>query len=208
MGLNAVYDYEEKILIYRPVSIYIGEPNDSERYSDEKSIDEYLSKYGLTRQDVKEYQEYAIYDVIVKTWTKARITQWYWLENLKLKLCKVEDNTFQFEEESVQSEAEEIETIETDTNGSWEKSVHYNWDGNIQYWDEYEYNKEGRFTKNITYDGDDRINEWQEFEYNEEGNCIKYIRCYGNFDAFENMVEIKTNGEVSDSYEYEYAYVD
>ena len=99
MGLNTVYDYEEKKLIYRPVSIYIGEPNNSERYSDEKSIDEYLNKYGLTRQDVKEYQEYAIYDIIVRTWTKAHITQWYWFESWKLKQCKVEDNTFRFEEE-------------------------------------------------------------------------------------------------------------
>ena len=28
------------------------------------------------------------------------------------------------------------------------------------------------------------------------------------FDAFENLVEIKKDGEVSDSYEYEYAYAD
>ena len=99
MNLRMFYDYEEKKLIYRPVSIYIEEPNDSERYLDEKSIDECLNKYGLTRQDVKAYQEYVIYDVIVRTWTKAHITQWYWLESWKLKLCKVEDDTFRFEEE-------------------------------------------------------------------------------------------------------------
>lgn len=105
--LSADYDYEEKKLTYHPVSILQGEPGNSEdytaenctEYSDEKSIDEYLNKYGLTRQDVKRYQEYVIYKVIVKTWTKAHITQWYWLERCKLKLCKVEDNTFRFAEE-------------------------------------------------------------------------------------------------------------
>lgn len=66
------------------------------KYTDEKSIDEYLSRYGLTRKDVQEYQEYAIYEVIVKTWTKAH-RQSYWLERWKLKRCKVVDNTFRFE---------------------------------------------------------------------------------------------------------------
>ncbi len=99
MKLEAFYDYEEKRLIYEPVYILQGEPGNSLTYSDEKSIDEYLAKYGLTRQDVKEYLEYAIYDVIVKTWTKAHLTELYWLERWKLKLCKVTDHTFWFEEE-------------------------------------------------------------------------------------------------------------
>ena len=98
MKLDMNYDYEEKKLIYEPVYILQGESGYSEIYEDEKSIDEFLNKYGLTRQDVKEYQEYAIYDVIVKTWTKAHITQWYWFESWKLKMCRVEDNTFQFED--------------------------------------------------------------------------------------------------------------
>ncbi len=99
MELKANYDYDEKKLIYDPVYIVQGEPGNSVTYSDEKSIDEYLAKYGLTRQDVKEYLEYAIYDVIVKTWTKAHLTELYWLERWKLKLCKVTDHTFWFEEE-------------------------------------------------------------------------------------------------------------
>ena len=96
MKLDMYYDYEEKKLIYKPVYILQGESGYSEIYKDEKSIDEFLSKYGLTRQAVKEYQDYAIYDVVVKTWSKAHL-EWYWLESLKLKLCKAEDNTFRFE---------------------------------------------------------------------------------------------------------------
>ena len=71
MKLDVDYNYEEKKLIYAPIYILQGEPGCSEMYSDEKSIDEYLNKYGLTRQEVKEYQEYAIYNVIVKSWTKV-----------------------------------------------------------------------------------------------------------------------------------------
>lgn len=97
MGLSVHYDYKEKKLIYDPVYILQGEPGYSEIFSDEKSIDEYLNKYGLTRQDVKGYQEYVIYDVVVKTWTEAHITELYWLEKWKLKLCRMEDNTFRFE---------------------------------------------------------------------------------------------------------------
>ena len=96
MKLDMYYDYEEKKLIYKPIYILQGESGYSEIYKDEKSIDEFLSKYGLTRQAVKEYQDYAIYDVVVKTWSKAHL-EWYWLESLKLKLCKAEDNTFRFE---------------------------------------------------------------------------------------------------------------
>lgn len=100
MGLNAYYDYGEKKLTYDPVYIQQIDTEESEIYSDEKSVDEYLHRYGLTRQDVKEYQNYAIYDVIVKTWTKT-YKEFYWLERLKVKMCRTVDNTFQFEEESI-----------------------------------------------------------------------------------------------------------
>ena len=81
MGAN--YYYEEKTLVYNPIYVW-KESDDLEVHVDEKQIDEYLSKYGLTRKDVKEYQEYAIYDVIVKTW--------------KLKFCDTVDNTFKPQE--------------------------------------------------------------------------------------------------------------
>lgn len=98
MYLGVDYDYEKKQLIYHPVYIVQGEPGNTVGYTDEKSIDECLNRYGLTREDVEEYQEYAVYEVIVKTWTKAH-RQSYWWERWKLKRCKVVDNTFRFDEE-------------------------------------------------------------------------------------------------------------
>ena len=92
------YDCKKKELIYEPIYILPGTTSDVEKYTDEKSIDEYLNRYGLTRKDVLEYQEYALYDVVVKTWAKAHHKS-YFLERWKLKRCKVVDNTFRFEEE-------------------------------------------------------------------------------------------------------------
>lgn len=98
MVLEVDYDYEKEELIYETIYIIQGEWDDLEdieEYTDEKSIDECLNRYGLTREDVQEYQEYAIYDVVVKTWAKAH-HEFYWLECWKLKQCKVIDHTFQF----------------------------------------------------------------------------------------------------------------
>ena len=109
MGVD--YDYEKKELIYEPVYILQGDLGNIEEeivaYTDEKSIDECLSRYGLTRKDVQEYQEYAIYEVVVKTWTKAH-KESYWVERWKLKR-KVVDNTFQLEdfEEEEKADLEE-----------------------------------------------------------------------------------------------------
>lgn len=71
---------KKKELLYKPVYIMGNE----EIYEDEKTIDEYLNRYGLTGKDVQEYQKYVIYDVVVKTWTKAH-RESYWLERWKLK---------------------------------------------------------------------------------------------------------------------------
>lgn len=97
MRMRVYYDYEKKELLYDPVYIVQEERGNREEYTDEKSIDEFLNRYGLTRKDVQRYQDYAIYGVVVKTWTKAN-RESYWIERWKLK-SRVVDNTFQFEEE-------------------------------------------------------------------------------------------------------------
>lgn len=84
MYIAAHYDYEKKKLLYEPVYIIQRDPGNEEVYEDEKTIDGYLNRYGLTRKDVQEYQKYVIYDVVVKTWTKAHRKS-YWLERWKLK---------------------------------------------------------------------------------------------------------------------------
>ena len=100
MGLTADYDYEKKELTYNPIVILQGDPNDpegiiEEEYIDETIINQYLNRYGLTRKDVQRYQDYVIYEVVVKTWTKAH-KESYWLERWKLKRKEI-DHTFWFE---------------------------------------------------------------------------------------------------------------
>lgn len=101
LEMAAYYNYEKKELIYYPIAITQGDPNNPEgvieEYIDEAIINEYLNRYGLTRKDVQRYQDYVIYGVVVKTWTKAN-RESYWLERWKLKSREV-DNTFRFEEE-------------------------------------------------------------------------------------------------------------
>ena len=101
LEMAAYYNYEKKELIYYPIAITQGDPNNPEgvieEYIDEAIINEYLNRYGLTRKDVQRYQDYVIYGVVVKTWTKAH-KESYWLERWKLK-SRVVDHTFWFERE-------------------------------------------------------------------------------------------------------------
>lgn len=96
MMLNANYDYTNKVLEYEPVEIVQGEGEDCKIYTDSESIRQYMAQYNIAKEDVEDYYEYAIYDVIVRTWTK-RYRQFYWLEKWKLERCTT-DNSFAFEE--------------------------------------------------------------------------------------------------------------
>ncbi len=98
LKIRVDYDYEEKKMVYAPIFIRQGESDDTEIYEEEETVNEYLIKYGVTREDVKAYQEYMVYDVAVKTWSKTYLKN-YWVEKWKLKCCNTEDNTFQFPEE-------------------------------------------------------------------------------------------------------------
>ena len=99
LEMAAYYNYEKKELLYYPIAITQKDPNNPEgiieAYIDETTINEYLNRYGLTRKDVQRYQDYVIYEVVVKTWTKAH-KESYWLERWKLKRKEI-DHTFWFE---------------------------------------------------------------------------------------------------------------
>lgn len=99
LEMAAYYNYEKKELLYYPIAITQKDPNNpegiTEAYIDETTINEYLNRYGLTRKDVQRYQDYVIYGVVVKTWTKAH-KESYWLERWKLKRKEI-DHTFWFE---------------------------------------------------------------------------------------------------------------
>ena len=96
MMLYANYDYTNKVLEYEPVEIVQGEGEDCKIYTDSESIRQYMAQYNITKEDVEDYYEYAIYDVIVRTWTK-RYRQFYWLEKWKLERCTI-DNSFVFKD--------------------------------------------------------------------------------------------------------------
>ncbi len=98
LRIGMEYDSKKKKLHYEPIYILHGESGDAEVYEEEEKVNEYLNKYGVTREDVKAYQEYVVYDVVVKTWSKTYLKN-YWVEKWKLKCCNTEDNTFQFPEE-------------------------------------------------------------------------------------------------------------
>lgn len=94
MMLYANYDYTNKVLEYEPIEIVQREGVDCKVYTDSKSIRQYMSKCNITEEDVRDYYKYAIYDVIVRTWTK-RYRQFYWLEKWKLERCAI-GNSFAF----------------------------------------------------------------------------------------------------------------
>ena len=90
------YDGKNKELIYNPISIAIGPDNGCAKFfKDEESICKYLNKYGVTKENVNDYYEYLVYDVVVKTWVKAH-KGIFKLEKWKLMHCKIIDNSFSF----------------------------------------------------------------------------------------------------------------
>ena len=109
----------------------------------------------------------------------------------------------------------EWQEFEYNEEGNCTKYIRCYGNGNIEEWYEYEHDGTGGI-KTIYYNSDGSIMFWEEreYEYDEWGNLVKSrlvseghtTEC--RFDAFENLVEIKKDGEVSDSYEYEYAYAD
>ena len=109
---------------------------------------------------------------------------------------------------------------EYDKAGNCTMYIDYMADGSMFEWQEYEYDEAGNRIKTIHYNSDGNIESWEKYEYDETGNKVKYEEYSGlgelvseckweyTYDKFGNLAEIKTNGKVSDRYEYEYAYVD
>lgn len=92
------YDYKNKIMNMEPIHISYREEDQElgEHYYDSQTITEFLNRFDLEEKDIKEYQDYFLYDIVVKTWAKAHG------ENVekavqKMKECKRIDKTFTFE---------------------------------------------------------------------------------------------------------------
>ena len=97
------YDYEERFMTYEPISIS-NTPKETEEtthYYDEKNINRYLKEFGITKEDIAEYQHYALYDVVVSTWVKTHGGN-YDKAKKNMERVKIFDNTYEFTEEIIE----------------------------------------------------------------------------------------------------------
>lgn len=96
--IHMSYDYKNKVMIMEPIHIsYRKEDQElGEHYYDSQTITEFLNRFHLEEKDIREYQDYFLYDVVVKTWAKAhggnadKAVQ-------KMKECIKIDKTFTFD---------------------------------------------------------------------------------------------------------------
>ena len=98
--MRMTYDYEGRFITYEPISISDRpkETGEVTHYYDEKNVNMYLKEFGITKEDIAEYQHYALYDVVVRTWVKTHGGDY---EEAKKRMEKVKtfDNTYEFTEE-------------------------------------------------------------------------------------------------------------
>ena len=96
--MNMQYDRVKRKMIILPVYIsaweIIADKEEGGYYYDKENIDQYMKQCNITEEDIREYQNYILYDVVVKTWTKAH-GGLNFLERMKIGLC-IEDHTFDF----------------------------------------------------------------------------------------------------------------
>ena len=94
------YNYEERFMTYEPISISDTpkETGEVTHYYDEENVNRYLKEFGITKEDIAEYQHYALYDVVVRTWVKTHGGD-YDESKRSMEKVKTFDNTYEFTEE-------------------------------------------------------------------------------------------------------------
>ena len=98
--MRMTYDYEGRFITYEPISIS-DKPKETGKvthYYDEKNVNMYLKEFGITKEDIEEYQHYALYDVVVRTWVKTHGGD-YEEAKKRMERVKIFDNTYEFTEE-------------------------------------------------------------------------------------------------------------
>ena len=89
-----LYNHNTRTMTYDPIYIVDDElPYESQFLEDEETIKEYLSEYDLTVENITEFQEYILYDVIYQSWVSGtdngrKLNKWDY------RNIKVVDNTF------------------------------------------------------------------------------------------------------------------
>ncbi len=89
-----LYNHNTRTMTYDPIYIVDDElPYESQFLEDEETIKEYLSEYDLTVENITEFQEYILYDVVYQSWVSGtdngrKLNKWDY------RNIKVVDNTF------------------------------------------------------------------------------------------------------------------
>ena len=95
------YEHKTRTMVYENIYLNVDEEDSilSTQYFDEENVMRYLSEYGITKEDIKDYQHYILYDVVYQSWVSGtdngrKLNKWDYYN------IKEVDNTFNFEEES------------------------------------------------------------------------------------------------------------
>jgi len=99
--IHMSYDHKNQTIIYEPISISDtpGDINTNEHYYDAENINKFLEECDVTKEDIAEYQEYILYDVVIKTWVDAHGGS-YDGARKKMEALKLIDQTYEFSEVS------------------------------------------------------------------------------------------------------------
>ena len=99
--MHISYDHKNRTIIYEPIAIShrLGEVGTAEHYYDAENINKFLEECDVTKEDIAEYQEYILYDVVIKTWVDAHSGS-YDGARKKMEALKLIDQTYEFSEVS------------------------------------------------------------------------------------------------------------
>lgn len=100
--INIYMDYssENQTLFFKSLDIAVASLDSNKlgtHYEDEKSVRKLLDEYNVTEQDIKEYQNYILYDVVMQTWVRRNYYERELTER-DYENLQIEDHTFDFPE--------------------------------------------------------------------------------------------------------------
>ena len=98
--MHITYDHKNRSIIYEPIVIShrLGEVGTADHYYGAENINKFLEEYSVTKADIAEYQEYILYDVVIKTWVDTHGGS-YEKARKNMEALKLIDHTYEFSEE-------------------------------------------------------------------------------------------------------------
>ena len=92
------YQHEDQTLILKPLEMYEESEDgkdDGTYHTEGEAIRKLLDECGVTEQDIKEYQNYILYDVVMQTWVRRNYYERELTEQ-DYEDLQIEDHTFDF----------------------------------------------------------------------------------------------------------------